>query len=96
MYAILLACIHVKRTVENQLGADQATRVVARRVIVVRTQVISRAVAELALRIDVEETDFGAAALVTVADDRDRVGGDEHLVVPRVRRIDLRAKRIHR
>jgi hypothetical protein len=45
-------------------------------------------------RVDVEEADLRAAALVAVADDGDGVAGDQHLVIPRVARIDVGAEGI--
>src|SRR6267378_7027390 len=44
----------VKWRVEDQFAADQAARIVARRIIVVRAQMISRSIAEIAGPIDVE------------------------------------------
>jgi len=45
---------------------------------------------------DVEDTDLGAAARVTVADDDDRAAGDQHFVVPRAAQINVLAPGIDR
>ena len=84
--------IHVERRVEDQLAADQAARVVARRVVIVRTQVIGRSIRKISGAIDVEETDFRAAAFVAVANHDDGVIRNQHLVVPGGARIDVRAE----
>ena len=45
---------------------------------------------------DGKAPDFGAAAHVTIADHRHRIGRDEHLVVPGGIRIDVRAECVNR
>ena len=55
---------------------------------------ISRSISEIARRVDSEQTDFRAAAFVAVADHGHCIFRDQHLVVPGVARIDLRAERI--
>src|SRR5262245_59628027 len=72
---ILLTRIDVEPGVEDKLGADQAAGIVARRIVVVGTQVIGGTIAELACGIDVEQTDLCAPALVAVTDDGNRVLG---------------------
>ena len=86
--------VETVRRIEDELRADQPARVVARRVVVVRAQVIGRLVGELARARDLEQADLGAAARVAVADHDDGVAGDEHLVVPRAARIDVSAERV--
>ena len=86
--------VEVERRVEDELRADQPARVVARGVVVVRAQVIGALVREPAGARDVEQADLGAAARVAVADHRDRVAGDQHLVVPRAARVDVGAERV--
>ncbi len=76
-YGIAAAGIEVQRRVEHELGADQAARVVARRVVVVRAQVIRGLVGERAAVGDLEHADLGAAARVAVADDHDGVARDQ-------------------
>src|SRR5262245_10074921 len=84
------AGIKIKRSVEDELGTDQPAGVVARRIIVVGAQMIGRAVAKLALGVDLEQADLGAAALIAVTNYRDVVLGDQHLVVPGAARINVR------
>src|SRR2546429_4704254 len=70
--------IEINGSVEDKLCSDQPACVVARRIVVARAQVISRAVTQLARVVDVEETDFRARPLVAVTDDGNRIAGDEH------------------
>src|SRR5262245_15518513 len=55
---------------------------------------ISRSIRELTLFVDVEKANFRAATLVAIADHRDGVAGNEHLVVPGVTGIDVWTKGI--
>ena len=56
---------------------------------------IGRSIAELTRRINLEQADFRAAAIIAVANDCDCVLGDQHLVIPGRTRINVGRKRIH-
>ncbi|KFB67938.1 MAG: hypothetical protein CAPSK01_002527 [Candidatus Accumulibacter vicinus] len=55
---------------------------------------IGRAIGELPSARNVEDADLGATARVTVADDDDRVAGNQHLVVPGATWIDIAAESV--
>ena len=93
---IAAAHIHRQRRIEHQFGADQAARIIARRIIVVRAQMIGGAVGQAAGGIDIEQAHFRAAAAVAVADHHHGVARDQHLVVPAAGRIAARRKRVDR
>ena len=84
--------IKIEWRIENQLAADQPARIVARRIVIVGAQVIGRSVSKIARAIDIEQSDFRPSAFIAVTDDDDGVFRDEHLVVPRVARVDIRSK----
>src|SRR2546423_3635236 len=86
--------IEIERRVKDELVTDQPARVVARRIIIIGPKMICRSITKVADAINIEESDFSAAALIAVTDDDDGVFGHEHLVIPGVARIDVRAKRI--
>ena len=51
---------------------------------------------QTARRIDIEDTELGAAPLVAVPDHDDPIAGDEQLIVPGGARVDARSERVHR
>ncbi|KFB72479.1 MAG: hypothetical protein AW09_002336 [Candidatus Accumulibacter phosphatis] len=55
---------------------------------------IGRPIGELSSARNVEDADFGATTRVTVADDDDRVAGNQHLVVPGATWIDIAAESV--
>ena len=55
---------------------------------------IGRAVLEIAGAVDIKQANLGAASPIGVADHDHRVGGDQHLVVPRAVRIDVAGERV--
>ena len=57
---------------------------------------MSRAIAKLTGRVDVEESNFSSAAFVAVPNHGDSVTGNEHLVIPGGTRVDVRRKRVNR
>ena len=76
--------VEIKRGVEQELAADQAARVIARRIVVVRAQVVGRAGAQVAPRAMSNRSISVPPALVAVPHHDDRIAVDEHLVVPGV------------
>ncbi len=84
-----------QRRIENQGLPDQATGVVARGIVVVGPQLVGGAIRQPAFRIDVEQADLRAAAVVAVADDGDGIAGDQHFVVPAATGIHTGSKSIY-
>src|SRR5437016_6120059 len=86
--------IDIKRRIKDQLAADEAAGIVARRIIIVGAKVIGRTIGELACGIYLEDADLSAAPFVTVANHRDRVIGNQHLVIPGIARVNVWPKSI--
>src|SRR5436309_7039208 len=74
--------IDIKRRIKDKLAADEAAGIVARRIIIIGTEMIGGTVGELACGIYLEEADLSAAAFIAIANHRDRVLGNQHLVIP--------------
>src|SRR6266851_3933108 len=56
---------------------------------------VSRAVTEISVVVDIEQSDFGAAPLITVTNHRNGIFRHQHLVVPGIARIDVRSKGVN-
>ena len=70
---IRIAVVEILRCVEDQFVADEAARIVARGIVIVRAQVVCRTIRQLPIVSDIKQSDFGAAALITVTNHDDGV-----------------------
>src|SRR5882762_4822542 len=75
--------------------ADKPACIIARRIIVIRAQMICSAIPKISGGINIEKPNFCATTLIAVSDHRDRILRHQHLVIPAAAWIYVRCEGIN-